>query len=81
MRIAITGGAGRQCLATIYDLLENHDVETVLLLDVNEEALKIRSDLVGSPKISTKALDLKDLKELSRALEPMDVVEIGRAHV
>lgn len=81
MRIAITGGAGRQSLATIYDLLENHDVETVLLLDLNEEALKVRSDLVGSTKISTKALDLKDLKELSRALEPMDVVVNASSHI
>lgn len=81
MKIAITGGAGRQCLATIYDLIENEDVESVLLLDLNEDALKIRSELVNSPKIRTKALDLKNLNELADALAPMDVVVNASSHV
>lgn len=81
MKVAITGGAGRQCLATIYDLLENQDVDRVLLIDYNESALKIRKELVDSPKIETKALDLKDLAALAKALEPMDVVVNASSHV
>ncbi|MCO7123609.1 saccharopine dehydrogenase NADP-binding domain-containing protein [Ihubacter massiliensis] len=81
MKAAITGGAGRQSLSAIYDFVETEDVEKVLLIDINEEALKARKELVGSPKIETKAIDLKDTQTLAQALEEYDVVINGSSHV
>ena len=51
------------------------------LIDINEEALKARKELVGSPKIETKAIDLKDTQTLAQALEEYDVVINGSSHV
>ena len=42
MKAAITGGAGRQSLSAIYDFIETSDVEKILLIDINEEALRVR---------------------------------------
>lgn len=81
MKAAITGGAGRQSLATIYDLVENNDVEKVLLIDANEEALKIRREKVDSPKIETKIVDITDVNKLSAALKGYDVVLNGSSHI
>ncbi len=81
MKIAICGGAGRQSLAAIYDLVETADVEKVLLIDINEEALKLRSDLVNSDKISTKVIDLMDRSSLANALEEYDAVLNGSSHI
>ena len=36
MKIAVCGGAGRQSLATVYDLTETEDVDSILLIDINE---------------------------------------------
>jgi len=81
MKAAITGGAGRQCLSTILDFLENDDVEKILLIDINEEALKVRKELIESPKVVTAVIDLTDTKSLSKALEEYDVVINGSSHV
>ncbi len=81
MKAAITGGAGRQCLSAIHDFLENDDVEKILLIDINEEALKARKELVNSPKVVTAIIDLTDIKALAKALEDYDVVINGSSHV
>ena len=81
MKIAISGGAGRQSLSAIYDLIETSDVEKILLIDINEEALKIRKDLVKSKKIETAVVDLKDTNALAKALSDCDVVINGSSHV
>ena len=81
MKAAITGGAGRQCLSTIWDFLENDDVEKILLIDINEEALKIRKELVSSPRVVTAVIDLTDTKTLAKTLEEYDVVINGSSHV
>ena len=51
MKAAITGGAGRQSLSAIYDFVETEDVEKVLLIDINEEALKARKELSVRPRL------------------------------
>lgn len=81
MKAAITGGAGRQSLATIYDFVESNDVEKILLIDINEEALRKRKDLVKSPKIETQVIDLEDTPALVKALTGYDVVINGSSHV
>ncbi len=81
MKAAITGGAGRQSLATIFDFVESEDVEKILLIDINEEALKARKELVGSPKIQTAVIDLTDTDTLAAALENYDVVLNGSSHI
>ena len=81
MKVAITGGAGRQSLSAIYDFVENNDVEKILLIDINDEALKIRKGVVKSPKVETAVIDLTDTKTLAKALEEYDVVINGSSHV
>ncbi|NBI63437.1 hypothetical protein D3Z38_10340 [Clostridiales bacterium] len=81
MKAAITGGAGRQSLSAIYDFVETSDIEKILLIDINEEALKVRKELVNSPKIETKVIDLKDTLALAAALADYDVVINGSSHV
>lgn len=81
MKAAITGGAGRQSLSAIYDFVETSDVEKILLIDINEEALKVRKELVNSPKVETKVIDLKDTPALAAALADYDVVINGSSHV
>lgn len=81
MKAAITGGAGRQCLATIYDFIENSDVEKVLLIDVNEEALSRRKDKVRSDKIETRVVDITDVNKLAEALAGYDVVLNASSHI
>lgn len=81
MKAAITGGAGRQSLSAIYDFVETSDVEKILLIDINEEALKVRKELVDSPKIETKVIDLQDTPALAAALADYDVVINGSSHV
>jgi len=81
MKAAITGGAGRQSLSAIYDFIETDDVEKILLIDINEEALKVRKDLVNSDKVETQVIDLTDTETLAKALEDYDVVINGSSHV
>lgn len=81
MKAAITGGAGRQCLSAILDFLDNDDVEKILLIDINGEALRIRKEFVNSPKVETAVIDLTDTDALAKALEGYDVVINGSSHV
>lgn len=81
MKAAITGGAGRQCLSAIYDFIECDDVEKILLIDVNTEALNIRKEFVDSPKVVTQVVDITNVDELAAALEEYDVVINGSSHV
>lgn len=81
MRTAITGGAGRQSLSAIYDLMECDDVEKILLIDINEEALRLRKELLKSQKVATKVIDLKDTAKLAEALKEFDVVINGSSHI
>ncbi len=77
MKVAIVGGAGRISLASIYDLIESEDVAKILLIDILEEALQKRKELVNSDKISTKVVDLKDTEKLAEAFSGCDVVLNG----
>jgi len=81
MKVVITGGAGRQALSAIYDLIETPDVEKILLVDIKEDALQIRKDLVNSSKVETKVIDLRDTKALAAAMEDYDVVINGSSHI
>lgn len=81
MKAAITGGAGRQSLSAIYDFIETPDVEKILLIDINEDALQKRKELVNSPKVETAVIDLKDTDALAAALADYDVVINGSSHV
>jgi saccharopine dehydrogenase-like NADP-dependent oxidoreductase len=81
MKTAITGGAGRQSLSAIYDFAESPEVEEILLIDMNEEALNLRKELVDSPKIVTKVIDITDTEKLGAALAGYDAVINGSSHV
>jgi len=81
MKAAIVGGAGRMSLAAIYDLIDNEDVEKLLLIDVNEEALDTRKKLARSGKIETKVIDLSDINKMASALADYDVVLNATSHI
>ncbi len=81
MKVAVTGGAGRQSVAAIYDLIESQDVEGVLLIDINNEALEMRKKQFNSNKVETKVIDLTDTPKLAAALMDCDVVINGSSHV
>ena len=81
MKAAITGGAGRQCLATIYDFIDNDDVEQILLIDVSQEALDIRQELVNSKKIKTQVVDITNTNQLAAALKGYDVCLNASSHI
>lgn len=81
MKAAITGGAGRQCLATIYSFIESHDVEKVLLIDIDDEALRRRKEKVNSQKVETKLVDITDINALAEVLSDCDVVLNASSHV
>ena len=81
LKVAITGAAGRQILATIYDLIENDDVEAILLIDLSEDALKKREALVSSNKIKTQVCDITNIDRLAELLKPYDVVVNGSSHI
>lgn len=81
MKVAVAGGAGRQSLGAIYDLVENNDVEEVLLLDVNDEALDNRKKLVDSAKISTQVAEITNIDKMAELLSDRDVVINGSSHI
>ena len=81
MKVAIAGGAGRQSLGAVYDLIENTDVEKLLLIDADEEALHLRKELVNSEKIQTAVIDIKDINKMAEALADYDVVLNASSHV
>jgi lysine 6-dehydrogenase len=81
MKAAIAGGAGRQSLAAIYDFIENEDVEKILLIDANGEALDARKKLVDSAKVETKVVDITDVDKMAEALSDYDVVINATSHV
>lgn len=81
MKAAITGGAGRQCLATILDFVENNDVEKILLIDANDTALNLRREFINSEKIETMVIDITDTSKLATALMDYDVCLNASSHV
>ena len=81
MKAAVTGGAGRQSLSAIWDFIETEDVEKILLIDINKSALEKRKELLDSPKVETKVIDLTEKDVLAEALEEYDVVINGSSHV
>ena len=81
MKAVITGGAGRQALSAIYDLVETSDIEKILLIDIDSESLSKRKKLINSPKIETEIIDLRDVETLADAMKDYDVVINGSSHI
>lgn len=81
MKAVITGGAGRQCLSTIYDFIENDDVEEILLIDANPDALQIRKELVKSEKVKTQVVDITNTNKLAEAISGYDVCLNASSHL
>jgi len=81
MKVAVTGGAGRMALAAEYDFVENDDVEKLLLIDRDPNALEIRKKNLHSAKVETKVMDLTDTGKLAEALNDYDVVHNASSHL
>jgi saccharopine dehydrogenase-like NADP-dependent oxidoreductase len=81
MKVAIAGGAGRQSLAAVYDFIERKDVEEILLIDISEDALRTRKDLVRSDKVKIKAADIADVNGMANILAPCDAVLNASSHI
>jgi lysine 6-dehydrogenase len=80
MKVAITGGAGRQALGAAYDFIDRPDVEKILLIDVNDKALDIRKRKLNSEKVETAVIDLSDTNKLAAALKDCAVVLNGASY-
>ena len=81
MKIVILGGAGRQVLATERDLVEQSDVETILLGDIDIDALKKRKEILNSDKIFISQIDIMNHNEMVKNLSGYDVCINGSSHI
>lgn len=81
MKIAITGGAGRQALAAIYDFVEDESVSEVLLIDIDFDKLKLRQEAMGSSKLKIQCIDILNHNALSEILKPYNVCLNCSSHV
>ncbi|MFT9846362.1 saccharopine dehydrogenase family protein [Aneurinibacillus sp. REN35] len=80
MKIVVLGGAGKVALGAIQDFVENDSVESVLLADINVDALEKRKASLGAEKVSCQQVDLHDHHALVRLLDDYDACLNGSSH-
>jgi saccharopine dehydrogenase-like NADP-dependent oxidoreductase len=81
MKAAVIGAAGRQALATIYDLVEDESVEKILLIDITAKPLEARVQHFNSRKIESRLVDVLDTENLGRALDEYDACVNCTSHL
>ncbi|MFM1651797.1 saccharopine dehydrogenase family protein [Brevibacillus sp. B_LB10_24] len=74
MKAAVIGGAGIQALGTIYDLLENPQVEEVMIADISLEGAKMRVELIGDERLTAQKVNILDENETASLLQGYQVV-------
>jgi len=73
MNILVFGGSGKIGAAVAWDLVKANDVELVGILGRREDALKMTSDWIDSPKIRTHILDVTDTQAIKSLMQQYDV--------
>lgn len=66
-------GAGAMGRAVAFDLARTEDVEAVVLADADKGVARGAKAFVGSPKVSTKGLDVTAFDDVVDAMEGVDV--------
>lgn len=73
MNILVFGGSGKIGAAVAWDLVKANDVDVVGILGRREDALKMTSDWINSPKIRTHILDITDTQGIKSLMQQYDV--------
>lgn len=74
MKVIVIGGAGIQALGTIYDLLENSEVNEVMVADILYEKAEERVELIGDPRLTAKQINVLNEDETAEIISDFDVV-------
>lgn len=74
MKIIVIGGAGIQALGTIFDLLENNEIEEVMIADILLEKAEERAKQIGDPRLTYQKVNVLDEDETATILKNFDVV-------
>ena len=73
MNILVFGGSGKIGAAVAWDLVRANDVDVVGILGRREDALKMTSDWIDSPKIRTHVIDVTDTQGIKSLMQQYDV--------
>lgn len=69
---AMVIGAGRMGLAIAYDLVNNDQVESVMLVDSDPAQLDLTRSLLASRKVTERRVSVEDDRELARLMREVD---------
>ena len=69
MNILVFGGSGKIGAAVAWDLVKANDVQLVGILGRREDALKMTSDWIDSPKIRTHIIDVTDTQAIKSLMQ------------
>ena len=72
MRIIVLGGAGKMGCIAVQFLANDPRVDEVVIADLNVKQANQVADILASPKISVRPVDLSDRDDLIRALRGAD---------
>ncbi|MFD1606977.1 saccharopine dehydrogenase family protein [Oceanobacillus luteolus] len=74
MRVIIIGGAGVQALGTIYDLLENDQINEVMVADILVGKAEERIKEIGDPRLTAEKVNVLDEDSTVEIIKDFDVV-------
>jgi len=69
MRIVVLGGAGKMGCIAVQTLAGDKRVKEVILADLDLDQAKIVADIINSPKIEIKGVDINDKKGILKVLD------------
>ena len=72
MKIVVLGGAGKMGSIAVQDLAQNAQVDSVIIADRDMAAAQVVADYIGSDKIETVEIDLKNHDALVSLLRDAD---------
>ena len=69
MRILVLGGAGKMGCIAVQTLASDDRVDEIVIADLNLDQAKIVADIINSPKIEIKQVDVNDEEGFLKALD------------
>ena len=76
MKICIIGGAGDMALGSLRDFLEQDEVESIVLADIDYGRLERLRDTLASPKVSIVVADASSAESVCTALDGANVGQV-----
>jgi len=80
MRIAVLGGAGAMARSAVLDLVESHEVTSLVLADMNRKSLEALKTSLGSEKVRIATVDITDHENLVGIIRGSDAVINGTVY-